>query len=113
MRSDGVIVMSAAIGQYALLDEAYARVNCDLGGYVEPSDHDGQVEQRTVARCLRILEALGATWPESRKHGPTIATEDDPNAGITTVTLRDTRPLAEQHAGWDRLRATVKSWGVA
>jgi hypothetical protein len=41
-----------------------------------------------------------------------IVTEVEPDdvSGIETLTLRDTRPIAEQQADWDSLRAMIEAW---
>jgi len=39
-----------------------------------------------------------------------VETEPDQGSGVGTVSLKDTRPLAEQKASWDRFRAAVRSW---
>jgi hypothetical protein len=39
-----------------------------------------------------------------------VESEQDEGAGVKSLSLRDTRPLAEQKASWDRFRSMVRSW---
>lgn len=72
---------------------------------VEADNPDWAYRLRSRADNLRAaVEAMGPTLPT------VIETEHYPEAGISTVTLKDTRSLVEQRASWRKASEMIASW---
>ena len=56
------------------------------------------------------LPIAGGRAEVSRARDLIAESESDEEAGVESVSLRDTRPLAQQKASWDRFRAMIRSW---